>query len=72
MDDLGAIKGSSWAPLPPPLRSVERYFGWFTTSPTVEPDEERPVPQNMKITQDVLKKFGYTPGCAKMQEIVAK
>ena len=33
--------------------------------PSVEPDEERPVPRNMKITQDILKKFGYTPRCAK-------
>ena len=37
--------------------------------PSVEPDEERPVPRNMKITQDILKKFGYTPGCAKCRKL---
>ena len=36
--------------------------------PSVEPEEERPVPRNMKITQDILKKFGYTPGCAKCRK----
>ena len=66
MDDLGVIKGSPWAPsgvlrdvLPdvprPPLSRDD---------PSVEVEEERPVPRNMKITQDILKKFGYTPGCA--------
>ena len=28
------------------------------------PDEERPVPRNMKMTHDIIKRFGYTPGCA--------
>ena len=40
--------------------------------PSVEPEEECPVSRNMKITQDILKKFGYTPGCAKCRKIVAK
>ena len=33
------------------------------------PVEERPVPRNMKISQDILKKFGYTPGCAKCRKL---
>ena len=37
--------------------------------PSAEPEEERPVPRNMKITQDVPKKFGYTPGCAKCKKL---
>ena len=37
--------------------------------PSVEPEEESPVPLNMKITQDILKKFGYTPGCAKCRKL---
>ena len=31
--------------------------------------EERPVPRNMKISQDILKKFGCTPGCAKCRKL---
>ena len=31
--------------------------------------EERPVPQNMTISQDILKKFGYTPGCVKCRKL---
>ena len=38
--------------------------------PSVEPDEERFVPRNMKITQDILKKFGYTPSCAKCRKLL--
>ena len=74
MDDLDAIKGSPWAPsrlwrdvLPDVPRPI-----WSRDEKSVEPEEERPVPRNMKITQDILNKFGYTPGCAKMREIVAK
>ena len=37
--------------------------------PPAEPKAERPVPRNMKITQDNLKKFGYTPGCAKCRKL---
>ena len=37
--------------------------------PPFLPVEERPVPRNMKITQDILKKFGYTPGCAKCRKL---
>ena len=33
--------------------------------PPFVPAEERPVPRNMNISQDILRKFGYTPGCAK-------
>ena len=33
------------------------------------PVEERPVPRHMKIAQDILKKFGYTPGCAKCRKL---
>ena len=31
--------------------------------------EERPVPRNMKISQDTVKKCGYTPGCAKSRKL---
>ena len=27
--------------------------------------EERPMPRNMNISQDILRKFGCAPGCAK-------
>ena len=37
--------------------------------PSAEPEEERLVPRNMKITQDILKKFGCTPGCAKCRKL---
>ena len=35
----------------------------------VLPVQERPVPRNMKISEDILKKFGYTPGCAKCRKL---
>ena len=67
MDDLGAIKGSPWAPsgvlrdvlpdVPRPILSPDE--------PPFVPAEERPVPSNMKIS----KKFGYTPGCAKCRKL---
>ena len=66
LDDLDAIKGSPWAPsgdlrdvlpdVPRPILSRDE--------PPLVLVEERPVPRNMKISQDILKKFGYTPGCA--------
>ena len=37
--------------------------------PSAEAEEERLVPRNMKITQDIPKKFGYTPGCAKCRKL---
>ena len=37
--------------------------------PPFVPVEERPVPRNMKISQDILLKFGYTPGCAKCRKL---
>ena len=33
------------------------------------PVEERPVPRNMKISKDILNKFGYTPGFAKCEKL---
>ena len=33
------------------------------------PVDERPVPRNMNISQDILKTFGYTPGCAKCRKL---
>ena len=38
--------------------------------PPFVPAEERPVPRNMKISQDILKKFGYTPGFAKCRKLL--
>ena len=70
MDDLDAIKGFPWAPSGV-LRDVLPDVPRPTLSrddPSVEPEEERPVPRNMKITQDILKKFGHTPGCAKCRK----
>ena len=37
--------------------------------PPFEPFEERPVPRNMNISQDISKKFGYTPGFAKCRKL---
>ena len=74
MDDLDAMKGSPWASsgvLKNVLPNVPRPI-LSRDDPSAEPEEERPVPRTMKITPDILKKFGYTPGCAKMQEIVVK
>ena len=58
LDELDAMKGSPWAPsgvlkgvlldVPRPTLSRDDH--------SVEPDEERLVPRNMKITQDILKK----------------
>ena len=71
MDDLDAMKGSPWAlagvlrdvlpDVPRPILSRD--------DPSAEPEKERPVPRNMKITQDILKKFGYTPGCVKCRKL---
>ena len=71
MDDLDAMKGSPWASsgvLKNVLPNVPRPI-LSRDDPSAEPEEERPVPRTMKITQDILKKFGYTPGCAKMYEL---
>ena len=70
MDDLDAMKGSPWPPgvLKDVLLDVPRPI-LSRDDPSAEPEEERPVPRNMKITQDILKKFGYTPGCAKCRKL---
>ena len=71
MDDLDAIKGSPWAPsgvLKDVLPDVPRPI-LSRDDPLAESEIERPVPRNMKITQDILKKFGYTPGCAKCRRL---
>ena len=70
IEDLDAIKGSPWAPsgvlrdvlpdVPRPILSRDDPFVL---------DEERPVPRNMKITHDNIKRFGYTPGCAKCRKL---
>ena len=69
-EDLDAIKGSPWAPsgvledvLPDVPRPVLRRDEPFV------PDEECPVPRKMKITHDLIKRFGYTPGCAKCRKL---
>ena len=74
LEDLDAMKGSPWVPsevLKDVLLGVPRPI-LSRDDPSAEPEEERLVPRNMKITQDILKKFGYTPGCAKCRKIVAK
>ena len=69
--DLLSIKGSPWAPsgvlrdvlpdVPRPILSPDE--------PPLLPFEERPVPRNRKKSQDSLRKFGYTPGCAKCRKL---
>ena len=71
LDDLDAIKGFPWAPsgvlrdvlpdVPRPILSRDE--------PPLLLVEERPVPRNMIITHDIIKKFGYTPGCAKGRKL---
>ena len=66
MDDVDAIKGSPWATsgvlrdvlpdVPRPILSRDE--------PPFVPAEERTVPRNMKISQDILN----TPGCAKCRK----
>ena len=72
MEDLDAIKGSPWAPsgvlrdvLPdvPPRPILSR-----DEPPSVNV-QERPVQKKMNISQDILNKFGYTPGCAKCRTV---
>ena len=73
MDDLDAIKGLSVAPSgvlrdvlpdgPRPILSRDE--------PPFVPVEERPVPKNMNFSQDILKKFGHTAGCAKCRKFVS-
>ena len=70
MEDLDAIKGSPWSPsgvLRDALPDVPRPILSRDEPPFVL-HEERPVPRNMKITHDIIKKFGYTPGCAKCRK----
>ena len=71
LKDLNAIKGSPWAPskmLRDVLHDVPRPILSRDEAPLV-PVEERPVPRNMKILQEILRKFGYTPGCAKWRKL---
>ena len=71
LEDLDAIKGSPWAAsgvlrdvLPDVLRPI-----LSRDEPPFVPAEERPVPRNMNISQEFLKKFGYTPGLAKCRKL---
>ena len=71
LEDLDAIKGSPWAPSGV-LRDVLPDVPRPTLSRNEPPfvlHEERPVPRNMKITRDIIKKFGHTPGCAKCRKL---
>ena len=71
LDDLDAINSSPWAStgvlrgvlpdVPRPMLSRDE--------PPFLPVEERPVPRNMKNSQDILRKIGYTPGCAKCRKL---
>ena len=71
LEDLDMITGSPWAhtgvlrdvlpDVPRPILSRD--------GPPFVPVEERPVPRKMKISQDITKKFGYTPGCAKCRKV---
>ena len=65
-EDLETIKGSPWAlsgvlkdVLPDDPRPI------LSRDEPLAPDEECSVPRNMKITHDIIKRFGYTPGCTK-------
>ena len=71
LDDLDAIKGPQWATsgvLRDALPDVPRPI-LSRGEPPLVPVDERPVPRNMKISQDILKKFGCTPGCAKCRKL---
>ena len=71
LEDLNAIKGSPWATagvsrdvlpdVPRPILSRDE--------PPFVPVVERPVPRNKKISQDILRKFGYTSGCEKCRKL---
>ena len=74
LDDLDSIKCSPWASsgvlrdvfpdVPRPILSWDE--------PPFLPDEERPVPRNMKITQDIYKEVRRHDRLCKMQETVAQ
>ena len=71
LDDLDSIKGSPWA-----ASGVVRDVLPDVPRPILSRDEppfllveERPVPRNMKITQDIPRKFGHTPDCAKCRKL---
>ena len=71
LEDLDAIKGSPWVrsgvlrdallDVPRPILSRDE--------PPFGPVEERLVPKKRNISQGILKKFGYTPGCAKCRKL---
>ena len=74
LDGLVAINGSPWAPsgvLMVVLPDVPRPILSRDDTPFL-PVEECPVPRNMKISQDILKMFGYTPGCANCRKLSHK
>ena len=68
LEDLSATKGSPWDPSGV-LRDVLLDVPRPILSRDELPVEERPVPRNMKKSQDILRKFGYTPGCAKCRKL---
>ena len=71
LDDLDAIKSSPWTPcgvLTDVLRDVPRPI-LSRDKPPLLLVEERPVPRNMNISQDILRKFGYTPDSAKCRKL---
>ena len=66
LDDLDAMKGSPWTPsevLRDVLPDVPRQI-LSRDEPQIFPVEDRPVPGNMKFSQDNLRKIGYTLGLA--------
>ena len=70
VEDLDAIEGALWTPLGV-LRDVLPDIPRPTLTrdePPFQPVEERPVARNVKISQEIVKKFGCTPGCVKCRK----
>ena len=70
VEDLDMIKGSPWTP-----SGVLREVLSDVPRPVLNRDdhayqqtEEGPVPRSMRITKEIVQKFGYTPGCAKCRK----
>ena len=63
-----ALRGALWSFERDVLPDVPRPT-LSRDEPPFVPVEERPVPRNMNISQDILKKFGYTPGCATCRKL---